>query len=383
MYSRVCLLCFIVTSSLGHVVSKAGVEENTKTFSVNFDVIHPRDKNCQLMSNQSKCEVTLSEVHSISIENADNGMAYVMNIQIGEAKQPFKVMIDTGSDLLWVFGENCLDRDRFCIGHNKYKFDEEKDYEDFEITYGDGNALGFEMTDVVHLSDKLSIEDQLFGAAGYVRGKYEGFDGMMGLNMETTDNHPSVFYNMVEKELIDAPSYSLYLKGGKTAVDGGEITFGGHNADLLEADSGIKTKMISNVETKVKMTSLKLGDEVYCGEGMDKCVVLVDSGCALIYGTKAFVDSIHTKIKADEEGYVDCDEIDTFPTVVIMFGDSKMTLEPKFYIEKEEDKCRSSFVDDEEMSFNWQFGVPFFTKYYIEFNFKHEDESITFWTKKA
>ena len=83
--------------------------------------------------------------------------------------------------MLWVFGDNCVDKDnKYCKGHAKYTIDKEGKYEEFKIDYAQGEVTGKEVTDVVHISDKLAIPDQLIGAAGYVNEEYEGYDGIMG-----------------------------------------------------------------------------------------------------------------------------------------------------------------------------------------------------------
>ncbi|KAI6646313.1 Lysosomal aspartic protease-like [Oopsacas minuta] len=384
MYSRVCLLCIIVTISLGYVASRPGVKENKKIFSVSLDVINPRDRNCKLMSNLSKCEVDLSGVvDSVTVANMEDGMSYVMTIKIGEAKQAFKVVLDTGSDLLWVFGSNCLDGESdYCKGHPKYVLEKDKEYEDFSIEYESTETSGKEVTDVVHVTDKIGIKDMLFGAAGKVGQKYEGYDGIMGLNMDISDGHPSVIYKMIAQKLITEPAYALYLKGGKSSEDGGEITFGGRNEDLVVPDSGVMTKMLPGDEVMAKMTSLKLGKDFYCSPDKDECRVIIDSGCTEMSAPLAFVTKLNTDINADKDDFVDCKKIDTFPTIEIMFGESPLTLEPKYYIEVNGEVCYSLFVETDEDEYDWLFGVPIFIKYYIEFDFTDKDEHICFWTKK-
>lgn len=90
MYSRVCSLCIVVTLFLGHVFSKAGVEENNNILSVDFDVINAWDRNCDNTGNESKCDVALSGIaDSAPVHNLDDGMMYIMTIEI--EKQPFRV----------------------------------------------------------------------------------------------------------------------------------------------------------------------------------------------------------------------------------------------------------------------------------------------------
>ncbi|KAI6646316.1 hypothetical protein LOD99_9268 [Oopsacas minuta] len=385
MYSRVCLLCIIVTLSLGYVASKPGAEENDRIFSVNFDVIHPRDRFCKLMSNQSKCEVKLSGIMDAAlVNNLDDAMRYIITIKIGKKQQAFKVLLDTGADILWVFSDECLDEeDENCEGHAKYELEEDKEYKIFKIGYADGEVSGVKVADEIHLATKLIVKDVMFGAAGEVNDEYEGYDGIMGLNMYLGDGEPSIIYYMIKQKLIKEPSYSIYLKGGATAVDGGEITFGGHNEKLVNLKiDGVKAKMIAGGKTRTKMTSLKLGEEFFCGKDINKCIALLDTGNADMHVQKNFLDKINSILKPGDDGLVDCKTRESTPAIEIMFGKHLITLEAKYYIQEDDRECFSTIkLNDFGEDFDWSFGVPLFVKYYVQFDFKAKNEAICFYAK--
>ena len=101
---------------------------------------------------------------------------------------------------------------------------------------------------------------------------------------------------MIKLKLITEPIYSMYLKGGKSAKDGGEITFGGHNEKLIKPNSGVIAKMLPGGEAATEMTSLTLNKEVFCGKDKPKCKVRIDSGCSNMHGTKEFIDKLHSII---------------------------------------------------------------------------------------
>ena len=52
-----------------------------------------------------------------------------------------------------------------------------------------------------------------------------------------------------------------------------------------------------------------------------------------------------------------------------MIGNGKMTLEPKIYAVDFDGDCFSSFTENHDEEYDWSFGLPFFVKYYTEFNF--------------
>ena len=91
--------------------------------------------------------------------------------------------IDTGSDVLWVFGEECKDTEPKCRGYRKFKsgdsdtFDKKDD--DFAIKYVRGKIAGITAEDTICITKDLEAKKQLFGSVKEVNKKYTGFDGIL------------------------------------------------------------------------------------------------------------------------------------------------------------------------------------------------------------
>ncbi|KAI6646317.1 Cathepsin D-like [Oopsacas minuta] len=342
MYSRVCLLCIIVILSIGHVVCKAGVRKNAEKFCMNFDIIYPLDDKCERMSNQSESEVDLfGIVDKTQLENIHNGS-------------------------------------KNCKGHTKYVVDKKEKYKPFKIEYGEGDVEGKEITKDVKITDKFTVEKQLFGAASKVGLKSTGLDDVMGLDLYMLDGHPSVFNNMIKQELIKDPILGV-LVTEEQLKKGGELMFGGTDEWEYIEDTGVKAKMHTGGLTTTTMTSLTFDKVTYCGEEKKACNVVVDLGCSDIYGPKEFVDAVN-KIIVPEGDVVDCDLRDSTPAIEIKFGEQTITLEAEYYIKQIRTTCYTTiFIDEEEI--DWQFGLPFFVKYYIAFDFTDKEEAICFFEK--
>ena len=119
---------------------------------------------------------------------------------------------------------------------------------------------------------------------------------LSGLNMATKSNQPSVIHSMITGKLLKAPAFSLYLKGGKTSKNGGEITFGGHNDKLINFKiPGVNTAILGSGggQPVIKMTSLTFGKESICDKKQATCTVLMDSGCSSIQSSEAITDDIY------------------------------------------------------------------------------------------
>ncbi|KAI6646311.1 hypothetical protein LOD99_9263 [Oopsacas minuta] len=379
MYSRVCLLCIIVTLSLGYVASKPGVEENDKIFSVPLEVIHPRDIDCEISKNVSRCEVELSNGNSANVQNFQGGLMSIM--EIGIDKQTFKVQLDTGSEILWVFGDNCSDENKKCSGHTKYKLDKKIKYKDFKIGYASGAVIISKVEDTVQLTKDIIIEKQLFGAASDTTMDFAWYDGVIGLNTNTKSGWPSVIYSMIYNKLIKEPVYSMNLIGGTTSKKGGEITFGGHNDKLIKGGHGISVRMARGGKTITQMTGLNVGKHVFCGKKRDECTVLIDSGASYILGPADFADFMDKVLRAKRDNQVNCKSINKFPVIEIMFGKQMMSLEPQLYTYMSKRKCYSLIYANPSKLSHWAFGLPFFHKYYTQFDFTDNREEMTFWEK--
>ncbi|KAI6646015.1 hypothetical protein LOD99_13268 [Oopsacas minuta] len=372
----------MVTLSLGYVASKPGVEENSKQFSVPLEVIHPRDWDCKLMSNQSKCEVDLAIVDDAHAQRIQDGLAYLMQVVI--AKQIFNVQLDTGSDLFWVFGDKCLDsKNPNCAGHPKYVVNIKQKYKSFKIDYFGEHVSGDLVHDEVHITDVITVHDMQFGAASDLSRAQNGNDGVIGLNMGIKDPHPSAIYFMIQQNLITRPVYSLYLQPGPNKKVGGEITFGGRMDKVIKPNSAVSVDMLPGGLTIIKMTSISVNGDVFCMNGIGPCTVEVDSGAPAVYSPKALVDEINAIIHPDSENRVPCKSRSIAPTIEIMFGIQRITLEPEYYIILLGKECYSTiYLNPLGMnSPDFIFGVSFFYKYYIEFDFTPNKEAIIFYNK--
>ena len=89
-------------------------------------------------------------------------------------------------------------------------------------------------------------------------------------------------------------------------------------------------------------------------------------------------------VDANGKGTVDCHKIKTFPTLQVDLGGGKITLEPKYYIFKDV-KTKSCFlpfgVEKDTKRQDWVFGIAFFRKHYIEFDFESNREKVVFYER--
>jgi hypothetical protein len=164
-------------------------------------------------------------------------------IQIGENKQNFKVVFDTGSSVLWVYSDKC----ESCKQTHKHMFSPVKSHSfhkrtiPFDIRYGTGEYHGTTGTDEIFIAD-LAVRDQAFGQCEEPDNVMRSFpfDGIVGLSralMSDKNKMPTIINTIKEEKLLAkkdlANSFSFYI--GREEGDPTYLIFGGSH-DLVEKD---------------------------------------------------------------------------------------------------------------------------------------------------
>ncbi|KAI9488758.1 aspartic peptidase domain-containing protein [Zychaea mexicana] len=186
----------------------------------------------------------------------DQGSQYLVEVGIGTPPQNFTVTLDTGSADLWVPSSECSQSECPYGGFQESASSTfQGGGEDFGIQYGIGSVNGTYVTDTVTVAG-ASVPDQQFGLAKTTQdilttpttvGGSGGDEakpnnrtnvaanGILGLGYpqltaattqgEQTYN-PFVF-NLVEKNVIKDPVFSVYMNSASKTGWAGEIIFGG------------------------------------------------------------------------------------------------------------------------------------------------------------
>ncbi|RUS12963.1 aspartic peptidase domain-containing protein, partial [Endogone sp. FLAS-F59071] len=167
-------------------------------------------------------------------------------ISLGDPPQEFKILFDTGSDMLWVPSAACTSPG--CKGKNLYDGSDSSTYlqghSPFTIQYGTGSGNfsdGYETFTI----GGITIKHQHFGAAFYLANFFDdqNFDGIMGLGRfkvgGTTNraNDPQnadpivlPLQNMFAQGVIPLNLFSFWMNPLSPTVSnqdlGGEISFG-------------------------------------------------------------------------------------------------------------------------------------------------------------
>jgi hypothetical protein len=157
----------------------------------------------------------LYSIQPIKIKNFYN-MQYYTNLIIGSNKQEFSVIIDTGSNVLWLPSSNCQVEN--CRNYTeKFSFLESSSSKNLNktlnITYGKGFVDGNLISDNVFIDENFGVKDFNFLLVDKeldLEGTIS--DGLLGLgNYKENDRNFSFIYGLYTQGLISKPIFTFYL----------------------------------------------------------------------------------------------------------------------------------------------------------------------------
>ncbi|KAL5281087.1 hypothetical protein ACFFRR_004856 [Megaselia abdita] len=300
-------------------------------------------------------------------------LSYYGNITIGTPPQSFSVLFDSGSSNLWIPSSNCNKTDEACLVHAEYNSSASSTYvangEAFEIMYGSGALTGYVSQDVVTVSG-ITINNQVFAEAtnpgpNFITTKFDGIFGL-GFQEIAVDNIVPPFYSMVWQELLPASIFSVWLDRNSSNPNGGEVIFGGSDSSKYSGE--IKYVPISQAGYwQFNMDGGSVGGFEFCSGG---CQAICDTGTSLIGAPYAALETIQNAANVDNNGNVDCNQVDNLPVIVFYMNGHKFELEGKDYITyNTQDGVTTCSLGVFWNEGQWILGDVFIGKYYTEFDY--------------
>lgn len=318
-----------------------------------------------------------NEKDSIELEDVSN-VLYYGDGEIGENKQKFRVIFDTGSANLWVPGSSCTTTG--CQKKNRYDSSKSKTYEadgkTVEISYGSGTVKGFFSKDLVTIG-QLSLPYKFIEVTDtngleplYSSSPFDGLVGLGWKDLSIGSIDPFVVELKAQNKIENA-LFTFYLPSHDK--ESGYLTIGGIEEKFYEGDLTYE-KLNHDLFWQINL-NIRFGSATF-----DKANGIVDSGTSIITAPSSFVKEFFKNAEVIKLPYIPfyitlCKN-NNLPTLEFESENHKYTLEPEFYLEPlkdvDETLCMVYILPVDINENTFILGDPFMRKYYTVFDYDNE-----------
>lgn len=333
-----------------------------------------------------------SDYIKIFSETADyeinDNLLFLAEIKIGSNSQSFKLVLDTGSSIVWVAGPKSLDSVE--IKHHYYpstSTTSKNTTNKFNQVYGSGSCSGFIFTDTINYVNNSPFQMK-FGVTSTTNFDVEEADGIIGLGKNYEDSEKSLIMSLYKNKIISSRSFSFKF----TRVYYGEkATFYiGKHEDFSKSETTF-CSLLSSSDYEVLLWACKMNSMSLVNNGISLDVsgsytVIFDSGTNVIimpiyyiYKIKddvyKFGCSIYQSKDSKNSYQLKCSFSDSLPVFQFKIDNNIYKIPNEFCYYKLGGYYYSRVVFQE--SNVYIFGSPFFFTFHTLFN--HDEERIYFY----
>ncbi|SPO03403.1 uncharacterized protein DNG_06086 [Cephalotrichum gorgonifer] len=316
--------------------------------------------------------------NAVGIYQDGNDYTYFLKAEIGSAKQPLYMLLDTGAGISFVMSSDCADKS--CQMHDTWDHSTSSTYEDveanFSVDYGSGTVKGPVGRDSVTLGNiDLTMR---FGLATEASEdfKHFPFDGILGMSMaRTKTNTDSFALAMKDSKALKSNVFSIYLNRGSSGNNNGELTLGGINDKKYKGDIGYtKVSNGGSGSWSIPLDDAGVGDKT---AGINSRLAHIDTGTSYIFAPPQDAEALHKLIPGatSEDGVNWKLPCNTKEKVTFTFSGKTYAVAPKDYISASPGGglCNSNIYGRGVVANNgWLLGDVFLKNVYAIFDMDEE-----------
>lgn len=316
----------------------------------------------------------------VATEKIVHKTAYYGRVEVGNPRQPFTVVFDTGSGNLMLPSTHC--QTHACTMHKMFDRKASTTAEDIEadgsksqkgasrdqitVTFGTGEITGVFMKDDVCIGN-LCANCHFVGATDETDDPFASFnfDGVLGLALPEMSQGPdfSVMDHLVSSKALKRDLFSVFLSDSD--IEESEITFGDIKQDRMASDMFWEPVSKNTGYWQVQIKDIAIDNKVQ--NLCEDCQVAVDTGTSQLAGPTDVINELSKRLDVK----ADCSNYKSLPNLGFVLGENIMNLEPQDYVDKSSDGCEVSLMPLDVPPPNgplFIFGDPFLRKYYTSYD---------------
>ncbi|CAK5272946.1 unnamed protein product [Mycena citricolor] len=292
--------------------------------------------------------VLTNDSSEVDSDGADT--SFVMILSIGSPSQDYKVIVDSGSSVLWLkSGNHCVSQDnqgnpQGCGNHKFLDSSTSSSLislnDPFNIVYGSGSASGSLVNDTVVFGGIL-LSNYTFGLADKISNSFASdavADGLMGTAksglvasaVADPTKLPTPIEALVNSGTISQGIASYALPRLVDDPNGGEITFGGMDPSKFDASTAVTVKSSDTSAFWVaQMDGVTVNGATI---SLSHSAAILDTGTTIAVFPTADAAAIHAQIpgavfsEATGSGTIPCN---TTASVAVQFGGKSFPIDAK------------------------------------------------------
>uniref|UniRef100_B3P3E4 GG22191 n=2 Tax=Drosophila erecta TaxID=7220 RepID=B3P3E4_DROER len=259
-------------------------------------------------------------------------MEYYGTISMGNPRQNFSVIFDTGSSNTWLPSVNCPKSNSACQNHRKYNSSRSSSYipdgRNFTLRYGSGRVVGYLSKDTMHVAG-AELPSLTFGESLFLQHfafssvKFDGLVGL-GLGVLSWSNTTPFLELLCTKRLVEKCVFSVYIRR-----DPREIVFGGFDETKFEG------KLHYVPVSQWRTWSLEIAKTTVASKQIGgRSNAILDTGTSLVLvPQQTYHNLLNTLSARQQNGYfvVTC-RSGSLPNINILIGDTVFPLTPSNYL---------------------------------------------------
>ena len=227
-------------------------------------------------------------------------LLFLANIKIGSNSQPFNLVLDTGSYILWVPNKGSDDKHKIENHYNPSQSTTSSYTEQsFEQKYGTGYCSGYYYIDNIVYTGNKKFK-MAFGVADKTDFGVEGSDGIIGLAHKYYEESLSFIYMLKNSKVIDSLSFSFKFDGSIKVPMSGKLILGKHNDFSSSKTKSCPLKSTgtsSDIYWTCEVSSFIVKNSGSKAESNKKYDIIFDTGTNMIMLPLGYYQDLQSSIK--------------------------------------------------------------------------------------